>query len=1118
MGTDFGFIVEGINGGGSGTNYWSLAAPNIIPNVQTGILVNNFGANGTSTFNGLADFNAAINYKVVELTAPQPADTYTVLANDYIIGLGQGVTYATNVVLPASPALGRTLYIKDAGLLAATVPITIVAGANTIDGSPTFLFTEDYQSIEITWNGAEWMVLAENNAPIPASYWTALGNYGIEYQSGSASVYSSMNIQNGLQNYAPIGAGTGAITKFYPAYDGSSGIYLLTCITLFAPHNNTTKTITDIVVTEVYSDPNRLATNVYLTNEPTFSQSNLIGQDIGGAGQYGITLSTPVILNNDAVYLWVCFDLDNFGTIGVAQQIIIDYLWVNGIQEAAPTTKATVGGYTQNGLSLINNDWNNGRVVLGEASEYWLGTVSDNSSPKYIKSANFGDLFLYAASNPTNPAQEANVGLATTSSSFITHGDIELNDSVSPFQASAKATFNSAIYTAPSIEILDGSTYTIQDTDYFVYFTISAIDTIYLPVTPTEGRWLVIGDGGGTASTFPFTIDANGNSFRDAGTTGTITIKNDFGYVYLCFSAGQWAITTANFWMPTATGIEYTGTNTSVKELTANSTATFKYGINYHPTIFDGSKGTTYICTKEDYFVATLTHTIGSASAVFLETTTEGRTIIVKDTEGYAATSTITIYDNSGYLIDGASTYTINTAYGCQGFTAVADGFGGFYWNVLNPQSAVTPITNYWTPLDGLGIKYLDGGISALKTVNSYDGSAFTSRNRGNSNVVSLSYWNCNYDYLPFTYGTYPVTRLCVWADSIGSTPAFNSITFSARIIAGTIGAPIDSIRLYSSGTNKDFDILTANLLAYQNYVFGDIDYTLTAPTPVPLTEGLNYFWLAWFTASGLVVIPASYIKQVVLSDAIAGSTTYLNPPQDPTGSGFYIDNFPAGQLVFNIGDGLDSTYILPDVGTWQLGTNIIGSNADRVLKAPNAVNSNNNSGNSSGVNFIIEGSGKGTDTSGAISGDITIRTVTDNTTHATPVTELKLSGFPNAPTYLGDMTATCRTFITTGARVVKTYFNAFSTTYTVADDDYWVTGSSATTSTIYLPAIPVLGRTLVIQNSGSGLGNMSVDGNGNLINITAFPYYTSAYSLAGNNLCITLIYNGTEWYITAKN
>jgi len=88
-----------------------------------------------------------------------------------------------------------------------------------------------------------------------------------------------------------------------------------------------------------------------------------------------------------------------------------------------------------------------------------------------------------------------------------------------------------------------------------------------------------------------------------------------------------------------------------------------------------GTSGT--ITTADE--VVIINKGTGSATPLSLNSTTNiGRTVTVKDGKGDAATNNITITPTSG-LIDGASTYVINTAYG-----AVRLVFDGTNWQVIS--------------------------------------------------------------------------------------------------------------------------------------------------------------------------------------------------------------------------------------------------------------------------------------------------------------------------------------------------------------------------------------------------------------------------------------------------
>lgn len=61
-----------------------------------------------------------------------------------------------SITLPPTPGVGQTLTIKDIAGNASTYPITIIGGAD-IEGEPTLTMGYNYNWVEITFTGAEWV-------------------------------------------------------------------------------------------------------------------------------------------------------------------------------------------------------------------------------------------------------------------------------------------------------------------------------------------------------------------------------------------------------------------------------------------------------------------------------------------------------------------------------------------------------------------------------------------------------------------------------------------------------------------------------------------------------------------------------------------------------------------------------------------------------------------------------------------------------------------------------------------------------------------------------------------------------------------------------------------------
>ncbi|MGZ3792764.1 MAG: beta strand repeat-containing protein [Bdellovibrio sp.] len=109
----------------------------------------------TLEVNGSLKVSGGINAAVRVVTA---AGAITVTTSDYIICVKKTVGAATTVNLPASPSTGDQYVIKDCNGDANTNNITITPAAGTIDGSATYVMSNNRQSVGIFYDGTQWEV------------------------------------------------------------------------------------------------------------------------------------------------------------------------------------------------------------------------------------------------------------------------------------------------------------------------------------------------------------------------------------------------------------------------------------------------------------------------------------------------------------------------------------------------------------------------------------------------------------------------------------------------------------------------------------------------------------------------------------------------------------------------------------------------------------------------------------------------------------------------------------------------------------------------------------------------------------------------------------------------
>jgi hypothetical protein len=128
------------------------------------------GVNATTSTVGVASFNSS-DFTVngsgqVSLIGTSPASytnvttamsPYTVTATDYFLSVNSTAGPVT-INLPNTPTANRKFIIKDRLGQAATNAITLTTpgGVTTIDGATTYVFTDNFESLEIWFQGANY--------------------------------------------------------------------------------------------------------------------------------------------------------------------------------------------------------------------------------------------------------------------------------------------------------------------------------------------------------------------------------------------------------------------------------------------------------------------------------------------------------------------------------------------------------------------------------------------------------------------------------------------------------------------------------------------------------------------------------------------------------------------------------------------------------------------------------------------------------------------------------------------------------------------------------------------------------------------------------------------------
>ncbi|WP_145201428.1 hypothetical protein [Sphingobium sp. B2] len=104
-------------------------------------------------------FTDVFGNEVPAVTIVTSGASYVIGTNDKVVVVRKSSGSATAVTLPASPATGQTIIIKDGKGDAAVNPITITALAGTIDGATSSVISANRGVARLTYDGTEWVAL-----------------------------------------------------------------------------------------------------------------------------------------------------------------------------------------------------------------------------------------------------------------------------------------------------------------------------------------------------------------------------------------------------------------------------------------------------------------------------------------------------------------------------------------------------------------------------------------------------------------------------------------------------------------------------------------------------------------------------------------------------------------------------------------------------------------------------------------------------------------------------------------------------------------------------------------------------------------------------------------------
>jgi hypothetical protein len=83
---------------------------------------------------------------------------YNVVSTDNIIAANSTGGPIT-INLPSSPNEGDVYQVKDSNGTAVTNNITVNGSGHNLDGSPNYVMSVDYESLDLVFNGSQWSVL-----------------------------------------------------------------------------------------------------------------------------------------------------------------------------------------------------------------------------------------------------------------------------------------------------------------------------------------------------------------------------------------------------------------------------------------------------------------------------------------------------------------------------------------------------------------------------------------------------------------------------------------------------------------------------------------------------------------------------------------------------------------------------------------------------------------------------------------------------------------------------------------------------------------------------------------------------------------------------------------------
>jgi len=106
----------------------------------------------------LANFGVSGGGPTIPNTRSITGATTIVNASDDMIFITT-ISAPFTITLPATPTAGHVFTIKDASGTASLNAVTLAGNGHTIDGSSTFPINQNYESINIVYNGTSWSII-----------------------------------------------------------------------------------------------------------------------------------------------------------------------------------------------------------------------------------------------------------------------------------------------------------------------------------------------------------------------------------------------------------------------------------------------------------------------------------------------------------------------------------------------------------------------------------------------------------------------------------------------------------------------------------------------------------------------------------------------------------------------------------------------------------------------------------------------------------------------------------------------------------------------------------------------------------------------------------------------